>query len=55
MKAVNKLLRLLAIALVLSMTMAAVAVAAETGEIWLSVTESANGKDTVAAIVTDIL
>ena len=53
MKAVNKLLRLLAIALVLSMTMAAVAVAAETGEIWLSVTESPNGKSTVARIVTD--
>lgn len=51
MKSVNKLLRLLAVVLVISMMMATVAFAAETGKVWLSVTQS--GKDTVALIVTD--
>ena len=53
MKAVNKLLRLLAVVLVISMMMATVAFAAETGKVWISVAESANGKDTVALILTD--
>ena len=53
MKRLNKIVRLLALVLVMCMMMATVAYAAEAGEIWLSVTESANGKGTVAAIVTD--
>ena len=53
MKAVNKLLRLLALVLVLTVTMATVASAAETGKVWIRVTESSNGKDTVALIITD--
>ena len=53
MKAVNKLLRLLALVLVLTVTMATVAFAAETGKVWIRVTESSNGKDTVALIITD--
>ena len=53
MKGLNKIVRLLALVLVLTMMMATVAAAAEAGNVWLSVTESANGKDTVAAIVTD--
>ena len=53
MKAVNKLLRLLALVLIMSMMLATVAFAAETGKVWISVAESANGKDTVALILTD--
>ena len=53
MKAVNKLLRLLALVLIMSMMLATVAFAAETGKVWISVTESATGKDTVALILTD--
>jgi len=53
MKAVNKLLRLLAVVLVLCVMMSTVAYAAETGKVWLSVAQSANGKDTSALIVTD--
>ena len=53
MKAVNKLLRLLALVLIMSMMLATVAFAAETGKVWISVTESANSKDTVALILTD--
>lgn len=53
MKPVNKLLRLLAVVLVMTLMMATVAFAAETGKVWISVTESANGKDTVALILTD--
>lgn len=51
MKRLNKIVRLLALALVLCMMMATVAAAAEAGKVWLSVTES--GEDTVALIVTD--
>ena len=51
MKSVNKLLRLLAMVLVIGMMMATVAFAAETGKVWLSVTGSE--EDTVALIVTD--
>lgn len=53
MKRVNKLLRVLALFLVLCMTMATVAYAAESGKVWLSMTESANGENTIALIVTD--
>lgn len=53
MKGLNKIVRLLALALVMCMMLATVAFAAETGKVWISVTESANGKDTVALIVTD--
>ena len=53
MKRVNKLLRVLALVMVLCMTMATVAYAAESGKVWLSVSESANGKNTIALIVTD--
>lgn len=51
MKSVNKLLRLLAMVLVIGMMMATVAFAAETGKVWLSITGSE--EDTVALIVTD--
>ena len=51
MKAVNKLLRLLALVLIMSMMLATVAFAAETGKVWISVTES--DAETVALIVTD--
>ena len=51
MKAVNKLLRLLALVLIMSMMLATVAFAAETGKVWISVTES--DAETVAVIVTD--
>ncbi len=51
MKRLNKIVRLLALAMVLCMMMATVAAAAEAGKVWLSVTES--GEDTVALIVTD--
>lgn len=52
MKRVNKLLRIVALVIVMCM-MATVAYAAENANVWLSVSESANGKDTVALIVTD--
>ena len=51
MKRVNKLLRLLALVLVMTVMMATVAFAAETGKVWISVTGSEEG--TVATIVTD--
>ena len=53
MKGLNKIIRLLALALVMCMMLATVAFAAETGKVWISVTESANGKDTAALIITD--
>lgn len=52
MKPVNKVLRIVALVIVMCM-MATVAYAAENANVWLSVSESANGKDTVALIVTD--
>lgn len=51
MKRLNKIVRLLALAMVLCMMMATVAAAAEAGKVWLSVTGSDEG--TVATIVTD--
>lgn len=51
MKRLNKIVRLLALAMVLCMMMATVAAAAEAGKLWLSVTESEEG--TVAMILTD--
>lgn len=51
MKRVNKLLRLLAVVLVMSLMMATVAFAAETGKVWISTSESEEG--TVAMILTD--
>lgn len=53
MKRVNKLLRVLAVVLVMCMMMATVAYAAESGKVWLSVAETPNGKNTVAMIITD--
>lgn len=53
MKRVNSFLRVLAVVLVLCMTMATVAYAAEAGNVWLSITQSENGKNTAALIVTD--
>ena len=51
MKRVNKLLRLLAVVLVMTLMMATVAFAAETGKVWISTSES--GEGTVAMILTD--
>lgn len=51
MKRVNKLLRLLAVVLVMTLMMATVAFAAETGKVWISTSESEEG--TVAMILTD--
>ncbi len=51
MKRFSKIVRLLALAMVLCMMMATVAAAAEAGNVWLSVTGSET--DTVATIVTD--
>ena len=51
MKHVNKLLRLLAVVLVMTLMMATVAFAAETGKVWISTSESEEG--TVAMILTD--
>ncbi len=53
MKPVNKFLRALVMVMVLCMMMATVAYAAEAGQVWLSVSESENGRDTSALIVTD--
>ena len=53
MKPVNKFLRCLALAVVMCVMMASVAYAAEAGQLWLSVSQSENGKDTSALIVTD--
>ncbi len=53
MKRVNKFLRTLALVVCLCMMMATVAYAAEAGQVWLSVSQSENGKDTSALIVTD--
>ncbi len=53
MKRVNKFLRAVALVIVMCVMMATVAYAAESGQVWLSVSESENGKDTVALIVTD--
>lgn len=53
MKGVNKLFRCLALVIVLCMTMATVAFAAEAGQVWLSVSQSESGKNTTALIVTD--
>lgn len=53
MKPVNKFLRALALVIVMCMVMAPAALAAETGKVWLSVSQSENGKDTSALIVTD--
>lgn len=51
MKRVNKLLRLLAVVLVMTLMMATVVFAAETGKVWISTSESEEG--TVAMILTD--
>lgn len=53
MKRVNKFLRGLALVIVMCILMAPVAMAAETGEVWLSLSQSENGKGTNALIVTD--
>lgn len=53
MKRVNKFLRALALMVCLCMMMATVAYAAEAGQVWLSISQSENGKDTSALIVTD--
>ena len=53
MKPANKFLRCLALVMVMCMMMATVAYAAEAGQVWLSIAESENGKDTSALIVTD--
>ena len=52
MKRVNKFVRIIAVLVVMCM-MATVAMAAEAGKVWLSVTQSANGQDTVALVITD--
>ena len=52
MKRVNKFVRIIAVLVVMCM-MTTVAMAAEAGKVWLSVTQSANGQDTVALVVTD--
>ena len=51
MKRLNKIVRLMALVVVMCMMMATVATAAEAGKVWLSVTES--DEDTVALIITD--
>ena len=53
MKRVNKMLRALAVLVAMCMMMATVASAAENGQVWLSVTESANGEETSALVVTN--
>ncbi len=53
MKRANKVVRILAVIIVMCMMMATVASAAEAGKLWIRVTESENGKDTAALIVTD--
>lgn len=52
MKRVNKFVRIIAVLVVMCM-MATVAMAAEAGKVWLSVTQSANGQDTTALVITD--
>ena len=53
MKTASKFFRALALVMILCMMMATVAYAAENGKVWLSLSESENGKDTSALIVTD--
>ena len=53
MKPANKFLRALALVIVMAVMMATVAYAAEAGNLWLSLSESENGKNTTALIITD--
>lgn len=53
MKSANKFLSAAALVIVMCIMMATVAYAAETGKVWLSLSESENGKDMSALIVTD--